>query len=121
LQHEFRAQLEPKSREDLLEMLGNSENWFTYKILPISPEKLRYPNAYMGDAICLWLVHELKGTVDAGYRSDFKKILAYYRDKNWNWGEHLSDMYCKICQNKLCALLLWASNWMMKLAPWPMN
>jgi len=108
LKHEFEDQLSSAGRADLEQMLGEAEHWFAHKVLPVEEKKLRYPNAYLGDAVCLWLIREHAGTLDSAYGRTFRKILAWYRDNHWGWGEHLSDIYAKVCQRELTALLMWS-------------
>lgn len=107
LKHEFADQLTEKARRDIDHMLSEAEHWFAYKVLPINERKLRYPNAFLGDAVCLWLVRELNGTIDSEFRKTFQEILTYYRKHNWGWGEHLSDGYSKWCIRECAALLMW--------------
>lgn len=106
--HEYRNQLSEKACADLDAMLTEARFWFEHKIYPIRDDKLRYPNAYFGDASCLWLLSEREGKITESLTKDMSAILAYYRDKDWGWGEHLSDLYVKIFQRELMALLIWA-------------
>lgn len=107
LHHEHRDQLSDPARADLDHMLAEAVPWFRHKVYPMTEEKMRYPNAYFGDAVCLWLLCELQGAVDAKLTGDFHSIVRYYLDRDWGWGEHLSDMYSKILQRELVALLIW--------------
>jgi hypothetical protein len=35
------------------------------------------------------------------------RTLAYYRDSDWGWGEHMSDIYARVIQDELLALYMW--------------
>jgi hypothetical protein len=67
----------------------------------------------LGDTVCLWLLSEKAGEIAPDLVAAMPRILSYYKDHDWGWGEHLSDMYGKICQNELVVLLCYAK----KLSP----
>ena len=108
LHFEFRATLGEAARADLDHLLAEARHWFAHKVYPITESKLRYPNAYYGDAVCLWLLSELEGEVTEELAADMLQISRYYLESPWGWGEHLSDLYRKIFQRELVAMLLWA-------------
>ena len=77
LHHEFRAELSDKAKADLDQMLLESRHWFDHKVYPITENKQRYPNAYYGDAVCLWLLSELRGHVSMELVRDMMRISRY--------------------------------------------
>jgi len=110
LHHEHRDKLSERAQADLDPMLSEARHWFETKVYPIEEYKVRYPNAYFGDAVCLWLLSEIEGKVTEKLTEDFHTIIRYYLDQDWGWGEHLSDMYSKILQRELVTLLIWSEH-----------
>lgn len=108
LRFEYYDALPAEARPTLDTLIDEAGVYFINHVFPVTPERLRYPNAYLGDVVCLWLIGELRGTLTDAFRDDIVRILAYYRDSPWGWGEHLSDIYAKVCQRELMALVLWA-------------
>lgn len=107
LDAEFRGALAADDLRVLDELLAEAEHWFRHRVFPVTTEKLRYPNAYLGDLTCLWLLAEREQRVDDTLAEAMATSLTYYREQHWGWGEHLSDMYAKICQDEFTALLLY--------------
>ena len=107
LHHEGREQLSAESNALLDVMLAEAIHWFTAKVLPVTERKLRYPNAYLGDTACLWLLSEIQGSATDPLRAQVLDILAYYPRSPWGWGEHMSDQYTKICQRALLMMLMY--------------
>lgn len=93
-------------------LLENSRRWFARKA---EHRNFRYPNAYIGDLVCHYLIEwhlggsdlggsDLGGSLDA-VCALLEEAAAYYRDEAWGWGEHMSDNYAKVCQCAIGAML----------------
>ncbi len=70
--------------------------------------KVHYPNKYLGDLVCLWLVFEATGRDTAPLVPVLERAGVYWRDEAWGWGEHLSDSYASVILDELTCLLLLA-------------
>lgn len=110
LHHHYRDQLSPLAQAHLDHMLDAARHWFDNKVYPITERKLRYPNAYFGDFVCLWLLSERDGSVNTDLANDLQRVIDYYLEEKWGWGEHLSDIYAKVLQEQLLAMLMWADD-----------
>lgn len=106
--HEFGARLSDPDRAVLDTLLREATHWFAHETAAFNDAILRYPNKSLGDAVCRYLLAELAGPPAPDDRAILERALTYYRDREWGWGEHLSDLYGKICQDELAALLLYA-------------
>jgi len=105
LRMEFGDKLSAEDCGTLDEMLSELRVWNRRETNPLNESKLRYPNKCLGELTCMWLLAELEDEIPPHTEKTLAKGLAYYRDKDWGWGEHLSDLYGKICQYELVALL----------------
>lgn len=77
--------------------------WFDHAI----PERMfYYPNKYLGDLVCGWLLHEITGQppADVAIRA-MNDAASYWTKTGWGWGEHLSDIYAKVIFDQLVGLL----------------
>jgi hypothetical protein len=83
---------------------GLSE-WFTAEL---QTAKLYYPNKYLGDLTCAWLLAESLGRDDqlAALQSRLGESLKHWRDTHWGWGEHLSQVYSTVMLTEISLLLL---------------
>lgn len=101
----YRDRLDESSAALLAEILRDAAVWFETKSATAHP---RYPNATMGDYVCAWLTAEVVGEPSPELVDRLRRGAAYWRDQGWGWGEHLSDIYAKVCQDVIAALLLFA-------------
>ncbi|RRJ94335.1 hypothetical protein Ga0100231_008160 [Opitutaceae bacterium TAV4] len=103
----YRGQLDTAALAELDAMLGDLFFWFERESLT---EALWYPNKYLGDLVCAWLLHEQieNGQSDTRLLAAMESAADYWRTNHWGWGEHLSDGYTGILFNELSALLLLA-------------
>lgn len=109
LRIEFGEQLADDDRAVLDIMLRESRHWFRSETEPLPMDRLRYPNRTLGDLTCRWLLMELfEEHNEPATERALADGLAYYRDSEWGWGEHLSDLYGKVCQGQVTALLAYA-------------
>ncbi|GAB4453440.1 MAG: hypothetical protein OHK0029_06260 [Armatimonadaceae bacterium] len=70
-----------------------------------------YPNKYLGDLVCGWLLTEATDRQEAdgdAIAQRMREAAAYWRQNGWGWGEHLADIYATVCLNELSLLLLLA-------------
>jgi len=66
-----------------------------------------YPNKYLGDLVCGWLLHEmLGGGRDEDVLDPMRAAAAYWAGNGWGWGEHMSDGYSRVCLDEISLLLL---------------
>ena len=98
-------ELNPECREALDEILCDLSVWFTHTA---DYATYHYPNKYMGDLVCGWLLVEILGRTetDATIATHMHRAADYWLDDGWGWGEHLSDIYTGVCLNELSVLLL---------------
>ena len=106
LVHTGEGQLNPEQRQLLDELLSEARYWFDRETRNLE-NNLRYPNKCLGDVACMWLIAEHFGTPTPEHHGILNKALAYYRDSNWGWGEHMSDIYARVLQDELLALFMW--------------
>ncbi|MBI3986219.1 MAG: hypothetical protein HY343_04840 [Lentisphaerae bacterium] len=106
LRLEFGQALPSDSRDVLEAILQDLRPWFERQTETLDRD-LRYPNRSLGDLVCRWLLAEIYDDLTPAREEDMAKAGRYYLDKEWGWGEHLSDIYCKICQYEILALLLY--------------
>ena len=108
LELEFGDQLPTPDSLLLRHMLSMARNWFTAELEHLE-HSLRYPNKTLGDLTCAWLMAVAANDIPATLLQQMARSADYYRQKNWGWGEHLSDGYATICQSELTAILLYAN------------
>jgi hypothetical protein len=109
LRCEFGGQLAPDDLAVLDTILRDSRPWFRSQTESLTEKELRYPNRCLGDLVCRWLLMELyEPRNELETEQALANGLAYYQDSPWGWGEHLSDLYGKVCQGQLTALLAYA-------------
>ncbi len=68
--------------------------------------KVHYPNKFLGDLVCLWLLLESQEEDPSPYEEILLRAARYWQDSSWGWGEHLSDVYSNILLDELSCLLL---------------
>ncbi len=103
----FRDDLDAESRSLLDAMFADARVWFSHAV---EEGQVYYPNKYLGDLVCAWLLLEVTGAEDEGgiLARAMLEAATYWRDHGWGWGEHLSDGYCGVCLQELSLLLLYA-------------
>ncbi len=72
-----------------------------------------YPNEYLGDLVCGWLIGEwfgFEGNDRKMIANEFTLLEKLWFKKGWGWGEHLSDVYGCICLDELSLILLLAKD-----------
>ena len=98
------AQWAPETRETLDAILADLSVWFDQTLE--RPSRY-YPNKYMGDLVCRWLLIEaLEQTADRPRVS--REMLAsaqYWQEENWGWGEHMSNIYATVLLDQISMLL----------------
>ena len=87
------------------EILNGLDLWFKKEIVHAA---YQYPNKYLGDLVCKWLLWEITGRRDSkkNIEDQMRKAAIYWQEHNWGWGEHLSDIYACVCLDQLSVLLL---------------
>lgn len=97
--------LEAADLSRLDRMLSRLREWFDQELSHPSPV---YPNKYLGDVVCDWLLAELAGEIPSELPQRLRDAATYWREQKWGWGEHMSDLYAGICLDELAMLLLLA-------------
>lgn len=107
LRIQFYCQLDENCRKLLDEILSGLHLWFQNAVVHAS---YHYPNKYLGDLVCGWLLMEIMDKVDEnGFVAEqMRKAAAYWLENHWGWGEHLSDGYASVCLSELSVLLMLA-------------
>lgn len=104
LRAEFAAELAAADRAVLDRMLHRLRMWCDREVASPVP---RYPNKYLGDLVCAWLLAEQCAAPAATERAARMLDAArYWREQEWGWGEHMSDAYACVCLDELSMLLL---------------
>ncbi|WPJ96109.1 hypothetical protein SH580_00150 [Coraliomargarita algicola] len=98
--------LEPEAQVLLKDILADLAVWFRHEA---KQRSYYYPNKYMGDLVCAWLLQEDVSATDADARQlldIMEEAARYWADENWGWGEHMSDNYGPLLVEQLSTLLL---------------
>jgi hypothetical protein len=99
--------LAPAAQTVLDEILAEVLHYFLRKA---DSAAYYYPNSYMGDLLFAWMLNEDYGTPDQEkqLQARLADAGAYWVDRHWGWGEHMSDSYSKVCCFELSLFLLLA-------------
>ncbi len=104
----YADELSVSANETLSAVLLDLATWFDNHTR--SGEYAYYPNKFLGDLVCAWLLREIHGRCDDADAVNLLNVTresaVYWRDYHWGWGEHLSDPYAAIMLDQLSALLL---------------
>ena len=109
LAHTGEGQLNQEQRELLDKLLSEARYWFDRETADLEGN-LRYPNKCLGDVVCMWLLAERFDAPTPKQHKILDRTLAYYRDSDWGWGEHMSDIYARVIQDELLALYMWGAS-----------
>ncbi|NLO73939.1 MAG: hypothetical protein GX100_07520 [candidate division WS1 bacterium] len=103
----FPEALAKEDRQMLDEMFVSARTWFTQAV---AHRTFYYPNKFLGDLVCAWLLLEVTGAEDPGglVERTLLEAATYWRENGWGWGEHLSDGYSRVCFQELSMLLLFS-------------
>lgn len=103
----YRAELGPAASAILDEILRDLFCWFDRET---DTAAAFYPNKFLGDLVCAWLLHEQLADAPSPDRllGAMERAADYWREQHWGWGEHLSDTYSTVMLNELSALLLFS-------------
>ncbi len=103
----FYEQLTPGGRKLLDSFLTDLNVWFRNAV---RQESFYYPNKYLGDLVCKWLLTEIlgKSAEDEIVPVRMRQAADYWLNQHWGWGEHMSDGYSNVCLEELSVLLLLA-------------
>ncbi len=99
----YREALSAPEQETLLAILRDMEVWFARGI---REKAFYYPNKYLGDLVCAWLLQEIFDKRDDATAGILSEAADYWLQQEWGWGEHLSDVYARVCLDQLSILLL---------------
>lgn len=103
----YRDQLSERGRTTLDAMLKDMQIWFESRC---EERTFFYPNRFLGDVVCGWLLYEQIG--DESARGRLLPIMSsaadYWLGEHWGWGEHMSDGYSRVMLDELSALLLFS-------------
>jgi hypothetical protein len=66
----------------------------------------------MGDLVCRWLLLEALGQQAERQRVTAEMLASarYWREENWGWGEHMSNIYASVLLDQLSVLLMLAQD-----------
>ena len=103
----YREELDAECQGRLDAMFADALLWFTAEA---EAQSTFYPNKYLGDLVCAWLLLEVTGGEDAGGALAAAMLAAadYWEENGWGWGEHMSDGYSAVCLQELSLLLVFA-------------
>ncbi len=107
LKAEYYKEFTPESQQLIDALLKDFYNWLYGQ----SREgKKFYPNKYLGDLVCAKLIQEMVETPKEQseiLKQNFIEAAKYWKNKNWGWGEHMSDAYGNVCIDLLSQYLLY--------------
>lgn len=99
------SQLTARSRTLLAELFAGLYAWFKAEL---RDGPLHYPNKYLGDLVCTWLLAEIHD--DAACLRALEPLcseaIATWRREHWGWGEHLSQVYGSVMLTEISLLLM---------------
>ncbi|MCX5660553.1 MAG: hypothetical protein NTW19_12640 [Planctomycetota bacterium] len=96
-------QLGPDDRARLDAMLAGLAAWFEAEA---AQHLVHYPNKHLGDLTCAWLLAEATRHVPPTLPDQMRSSAKYWREQEWGWGEHMSDIYSTVCLDELGMLRL---------------
>ena len=99
----YRDRLTSWQQAEVDTMLVAFTRWFESDIFH---GKVHYPNKYLGDLVCLWLLREQLALPTKDLKEVSARAIDYYKESHWGWGEHLSDPYSTVMLDELSCLLL---------------
>jgi hypothetical protein len=93
------------ARGTLDDILQDLSVWFDQTL--VRPSRY-YPNKYMGDLVCRWLLIEALGQETERDRvaEEMLQSARYWREENWGWGEHMSNIYAGVLLDQISVLLM---------------
>lgn len=98
--------LEPEAKAVLNDIFSDLGIWFEKSI---EKRVFFYPNKYMGDIACAWLLQERVSLNEASLgklKAAMREAADYWENQHWGWGEHMSDIYGGVLIDQLSMLLL---------------
>ena len=97
--------LDAEARETLDNILRDLSVWFDHTLE--RPSRY-YPNKYMGDLVCRWLLIEALGQQTQRDRvaEEMLESARYWQQENWGWGEHMSNIYAAVLLDQTSVLLM---------------
>ncbi len=101
------SELQEQTRKILDEILQGLYTWFQHAV---EKKTFYYPNKYLGDLVCAWLLLEIFDRVadDTLIANTMAEAATYWHNNGWGWGEHMSDVYASVCLDELSVLILLA-------------
>jgi hypothetical protein len=105
MKSQYNDHLKAEGQAVLTQILVDLRTWFVGAVE--KHPRVYYPNKYLGDLVCAWLLLEITGSSEKmSWLSEQMLNAAEYWTKNgWGWAEHLSDGYARVCLEELSALL----------------
>lgn len=98
-------ELDRPARETLDAILRDLHTWFNREA---DSRMFHYPNKFLGDVVCAWLLGEIDGTPSPALAGIMTDAAHYWHEHGWGWGEHMSDVYSRVCLDELSLLLLFS-------------
>ncbi|MBN1864400.1 MAG: hypothetical protein JW808_05830 [Victivallales bacterium] len=99
------GELDTPSRETLDAILRDLRVWFDREA---ESRTFHYPNKFLGDVVCAWLLGEIEGAHSPALAGIMADAARYWHRHGWGWGEHMSDVYSRVCLDELSLLLLFS-------------
>ena len=101
--------LDADARRTLEALLTDLSVWFDQTLA--RPSRY-YPNKYMGDLVCRWLLLEALEQQAERQRVAGEMLASarYWREEHWGWGEHMSNIYASVLLDQLSVLLMLAQD-----------
>jgi hypothetical protein len=104
----YSDQLTPEELARLDQLGRDMQPWFDAEV---SRRSMFYPNKFMGDLVCAWLLSEwLQTPPSETLISTTRDASVYWLQGGWGWAEHLSDLYTRIMCDQIGCVLALAPN-----------
>lgn len=106
----YSEHLTPEASAVLDEILANFYRWFYNQSLE---DSAFYPNKYLGDLVCTKLLQEIAPKSQDEVLTLNRRMMEasrYWKDYEWGWGEHMSNVYCGTCLDLLSQYLLFSKD-----------
>ncbi len=102
----YADQLTDGARKKLKEIFSNFYDWFYNQTLE---DSAYYPNKYAGDLVCVKLLQEMQDSPRDEVMTVKRRMMEaarYWKDYEWGWGEHMSNIYGSTCMDLFSQYLL---------------
>ncbi|MFI4911808.1 MAG: hypothetical protein ACIAQZ_09105 [Sedimentisphaeraceae bacterium JB056] len=106
----YSDQMTLQANKKLDQILDNFYSWFYGQSLE---DSAYYPNKYLGDLVCVRLIQDISPKSKEEVVIINRRMMEasrYWKDHEWGWGEHMSNVYGGTCLDLLSQYLLFSKD-----------